>query len=245
MKIAFTGPANTGKTTLVEALLEEYGSFTKFEKDFRDVLKAKQLEHSSMTDEDTQSTILAAMLQQLDNSPSNVNLVFDRCLVDVLIYSLHANSKGRISDLTMSAMIGLIRERMRDYDIIFYQPRASHIPMVEREGIDLDPEFIKEIDELYDSIFKSYTDNFESDVFFPKEDCPALLEIFGDTVKERLEFVTSIVDSQGEIVESTESVLDGDNLNLMEDMMQDQEAAAIADKEIRAKQNAIDERFGK
>jgi uncharacterized protein YnzC (UPF0291/DUF896 family) len=145
----------------------------------------------------------------------------------------------------MSAMIGLIRERMRDYDIIFYQPRASHIPMVEREGRDLDPEFIKEIDELYDSIFKSYTDNFESDVFFPKEDCPALLEIFGDTVKERLEFVTSIVDSQGEIVESTESVLDGDNLNLMEDMMQDQEAAAIADKEIRAKQNAIDERFGK
>lgn len=243
MKIAITGSANTGKSTLIEAFLRDYDNWTTFKKDYRDVIKAKKLEHSSMTNEETQSLILTSMVEQLDHSPSNINLVFDRCLLDVLVYSLHANAKNELSDITMSAVIGLVREKLREYDIIFYLPRAAHIPFVEREDRDLDTEFIKEIDELYEALFNAYNDNFEDSPFFPTDDCPAILEVFGDTVEERNEFIKAIVNQDGTIVETTKSVLDNDSLQLMEDMMEDQENAHKADKEILSRQQKIDDLY--
>lgn len=243
MKIAITGPANTGKSSIIEAFLRDYENWTTFKKDYRDVLKAKKLEHSSLTNEETQTLILTSMVEQLDHSPSNINLVFDRCLLDVLVYSLHANSKGNLPDLTMSAIIGLVREKLRDYDIIFYLPRAPHIPLVEREGRDLDSEFMKEIDELYASLFSSYNDNFEDNPFFPTDDCPAVLEVFGDTIEDRNEFLKAIVNKDGTIVETTNSVLDNESLQLMEDLMEDQDGAHKADQEVLSRQKKIDELY--
>ena len=65
MRIAFSGTANTGKTTLIKNFLAVWSQYNTPEKTYRDLIKDNNLPHSSLTTVDSQWEILNFMIDQL------------------------------------------------------------------------------------------------------------------------------------------------------------------------------------
>ena len=64
MRIAISGTACQGKTTLVKDFLDLWPSYSTPEKTYRDILKENNLEHSTNTSKDTQRKILDFMIEE-------------------------------------------------------------------------------------------------------------------------------------------------------------------------------------
>ena len=95
MRIAFSGTANSGKTTLLKSFLYSWESFKTPEKTYRDYLVENNLEHSSSTSTETQNGIMNFMIDQMQGYTVDDNVVNDRCPLDCLAYTLWCNDKGK------------------------------------------------------------------------------------------------------------------------------------------------------
>ena len=57
MRIAISGTACQGKSTLISDFLEKWPNYTTSKKTYRDIISEQGLEHSSLTNKDTQWAI--------------------------------------------------------------------------------------------------------------------------------------------------------------------------------------------
>lgn len=233
MRIAFSGAANTGKTTLVNAFKRRWPMYKSPDKTYRDVIKENNLEHSSKTNAETQLHILNWMMEELKNYPKGSKVVYDRCPWDNLAYTLQGNVAGLISDEVTAATISFVKESMRDLDFIFWLPFDPDIKIVADALRDANPEFIKDTDSIFRQLFEHYSDDLESDLFYPKEDAPAILEMFGKTVDDRLFYVSQFIDPKGELIETETSILAPENVDLLEQMLGDQKGQQVSEEQIQ------------
>jgi predicted ATPase len=233
MRISFSGAANVGKTTLFNAFRKKWPMYTTPAKTYRDVIKENNLEHSSKTNAETQLHILNWMMEELKNYPKGSKVVYDRCPWDNLAYTLQGNATGLISDEVTAATISFVRESMKDLDFIFWLPFDPDIKIVSDALRDANPKFIKETDAIFRQLFEQYSDDLESDVFYPKEDSPAILEIFGKSVDDRLFYLSQFIDRNGELIETETSILAPENVDLLEQMLGDQTKQQTHDDELR------------
>ncbi len=223
MRIAFSGAANTGKTTLVEAFRRRWSMYSYPKKTYRDIIKENNLNHSSKTSEETQLLILDWMMKEQEKYPKGSKVVYDRCPWDNLAYTLQGNANGIISDAVAAASISLVRESMKQLDIIFWIKRDENI-IIKDDGMrDVNREFIEQTEEIFQDLYHQYTENSESDIFYPKDDCPAIIQVEGSTVDDRLAFIGEFIDYKGDLIETTDSILSAENLKLMEQLLTDQE----------------------
>ena len=127
MRIAFSGTANTGKTTLIKNFLTVWSKYTTPEKTYRDIIIEKSLPHSSSTTTSTQWDILNFMIDQLQSYDKKSKVVFDRCPLDSLVYTLWAHEKGidGFDKKYVDKCITLTKESMRHLDIIFLQKQKN------------------------------------------------------------------------------------------------------------------------
>ncbi len=94
MRIAVTGTANVGKTTFIKDFLQNWsGVYKTPEKSYRDVIVEKGLDHSSKTSIETQQAILDFMVDQHMEYTRDDCVIFDRCPIDNLVYSIHSYDK--------------------------------------------------------------------------------------------------------------------------------------------------------
>lgn len=232
MRIAFSGAANTGKTTLFNAFRKRWPMYTSPTKTYRDVIKENNLEHSSKTNAETQLHILNWMMEELKNYPKGSKVVYDRCPWDNLAYTLQGNAAGLISDEVTAATISFVKESMKDLDFIFWIPFDDDIKIVNDALRDANPKFIKETDSIFRQLFQHYSDDLESDVFYPKEDSPAIIEMFGKSVDDRLFYISQFIDPKGELIETETSILAPENVELLEQMLGDQTKQQSNDDEL-------------
>ena len=139
------------------------------DKTYRDLIEEEDLLHSSQTTTKTQEKILNFMVDQIQSAEKDSNTVFDRCPLDNIAYSMWCNEKNikGFSNSYVSKQIELMKESMRSLDIIFLC-RFDEGQAVVDDGLrDTDKEFIKEVDNIFYSLHLQYTQNPESDVFFP------------------------------------------------------------------------------
>lgn len=242
MKISISGCACTGKSTLVQAFLKKWPMYTTPKKSYRDVISENNLSHSSNTSEETQLLILDFMMKQLEGYPKGSKTVFDRSPWDNLAYTLQGNAMGTISDEVCAATISLVRESLKNLDIIFWiksNPKA--IPIVNDGLRDADPEYIKQTDEIFSDLYHQYCENLESDIFFPKENCPAIIQIDSSclTVDDRLWFIGEFIDYKGDLIETTDSILDPSNVDLLERMIGEQQIELGKDAQLKTLMNQI------
>jgi predicted ATPase len=233
MRIAISGTQNSGKSTLVRAFLQKWPMFGTPVKTYRDVISESNLEHSSQTNEETQLLILDWMMKTQEKTPKDMNVIYDRCTWDNLAYTLVANSYDQISDEVTAASISLVRESMKDIDIIFWIPFNDNIKVVEDGVRDTNLEHIKEVDGVFQQLYDHYADNLETDIFYPKEDCPAIIPVEGDTVDDRLFYISQFIDEKGSLIEPDNNFFSEDNLQLLESLLKDQEMAGKADAAIQ------------
>ena len=131
------------------------------------------------------------------------------------------NIKG-FSNSYVSKQIELMKESMRSLDIIFLC-RFDEGQAVVDDGLrDTDKEFIKEVDNIFYSLYLQYTQNPESDVFFPKGDSPCMIEL-PHNGQERIDLISEYVTPDGEMYGDKESLFS--DIDKLEKLVTQQKAA--------------------
>ena len=181
MRIAIIGAHCTGKSTLIEEFLKQWPMYKRPEKTYRDIIKEQKLDINKQGTKESQKAILNALVDeiQLASTSGDKHIIFDRCTVDNIAYTLWHYAKETpgfdsefiIDSKTIAAL------SLKHIDLIFYLPARKEIPLTEREGRETDEVFREEVDNIFDSLVTSYEKN--TGAFFPKEDCPAVIRLEG------------------------------------------------------------------
>lgn len=215
MRIAFSGAACTGKTTTIEAFLNKWSNYTLIQSDYRKLIK-KTKNHSSKASKKNQQAILDIMLAETCRFTPHDKVVFDRCPLDNVIYSLWCYDKGvkGFTEKFIEESIVKVRESMRHLDIIFICTRDLMPPIVSNGIRDTDPVFVDEINTLFKSTFKQVQKGIEYSPFFPKGDSPGIIDIHG-TTEERVAQIALYVTEDGNAFGEEQSLI---NMKELEDM---------------------------
>jgi hypothetical protein len=178
-------------------MLKEWPDMKIPETSYRSLLKKGN--HSKNTSEDVQWEILNQMVDEQQKHSGNAKMIFDRCPLDNIAYTMWANAKGNVSDKFVEKCIPIVRESMRFLDIIFFIPISKSFPVqIEDDGArEVDKFYIEEIDHIFKTIYAQWRE--DTDVFFPKEDSPAVIEIFGSPA-ERIEMMKLYIDNDGDAI---------------------------------------------
>ena len=241
MRIAFSGTSNSGKTTLVKSFLYTWTNYTTPKKTYRDVIKEKNLKHSSNTTTETQSEILNFMIDQLQLNDKDDKIVYDRCPLDNIAYSMWCHDKN-IEGFTkkfVTKQIALMKESMRYLDIIFLC-RFDESQAIQDDGFrDTDMGFIKEIDNIFNSLYNQYVQNPEANIFFPTGDTSCILPL-PDQQQQRIDLISEYVTPDGEMYDDEDSILNADNINQLEQLIAQQKGTL----EVENKEKDLRRKFG-
>jgi thymidylate kinase len=232
MRIAISGASNSGKTTLINAFLRRWPMYGTPMKSYRELINEHELNHSSKTSEETQLLILDSMMKIQEQYKSSDNVILDRCTWDNLAYTLVANSYEQVSDEVTAASISFVKESMKNIDIIFWLEYDSDIKILDNGVRDSNLDYIKEVNGVFAQLYEHYNDNLESDIFYPKEDCPAIIPVEGKTVDDRLFYISQFIDEKGELIEPDSDLFSEENLQILEQMLTDQTKAKSDDQEV-------------
>lgn len=238
MRIAISGTACQGKTTLIKDFLDLWKGYKTPEKTYRDIIIEQGLEHSSGTNKETQWAVLNFMVEELQKTSSLSNVIFDRCPLDNIIYSIWGSTRedSDIDDKFIEKCLPVVREALRNLDIIFFTPVTKVAP-VQIESDDLretNKQYIEEIDNLFKAVYRDYAENPESQ-FFTKDDRPGIIEVFGNR-KERIELIKLYIDNDGDVIEPG-SIFSPEEL-------EDIEKLKGSFKDITSKNNLDEKSFG-
>lgn len=232
MRIAIVGTANQGKTTLINDFLKNWPSYNKSKESYRALIKEQKLKINKDVNQDSQWKILNSLIDDMQGTAKTDKIIFDRCPLDNLVYSLWSFEK-QASDIDkdfIDKCIPLVCESMRHLDIIFFLPITKFSPVVieEKENRETDNTFIKEVDNIFKVLQRAY--HTGASPFFPKDDSPAIIEIFG-TPEERIKMIELYLDKNGELYGDEHSVLNPENLDMMEALIKAQNKAKDQEEE--------------
>lgn len=179
MKIAFIGTQCNGKSTLVKEFREKWPMYKQPEKTYRNLIIEKKIKNNKNGTEESQKAILNALVDEviLATATEEKHIVFDRCVIDNIAYTLWLNEKGKVSDEFVMDSRQVALETVKMYDIIFYLPLREEIKIEKRKGREIDPVYRQEIDNIFKALVTSYERN--SGIFFPVRDCPAVITLEG------------------------------------------------------------------
>jgi len=240
MRIAISGSACQGKTTLVNDFIKNWPMYRKSEESYRKVIKEEKLGINKNVNKDGQWKILNCLVDDIQKSSTEKYVLFDRCPLDNLIYSLWSFEAGS-SDIDkdfIDKCIPVVRESMKLLDIILFLPitKVAPVKIELKEDRETDTIFIKEIDNIFKAMERQYMLN-GGEPFFSKDDKPALIEIFGSP-EERIKMVELYLAKNGDLVDEQESVLSKENLDLMETLL-------YAQKQVKSKEDEENKLYNK
>lgn len=246
MRIAISGTANLGKSTLVQDFLQEWDMYGREVKTYRDVLNEKQLPHSKKTTKESQKAILDYMVNTLKEFKKGDKVIFDRCPLDNLVYSMWAMSQedSDIDEDFIGECIPIVREALANLDIIFFIPITKFNKIdIEDDGFrETDKQYIKEIDSFFKVLQRHYHEHPQDNPFFPREDSPALIEVFGSR-EERIGMIKLYIDAEGDLIggDGGSDIFNPENLDVMEKLLESQGLAKKEEEEFKEQLEKIKE----
>jgi hypothetical protein len=127
---------------------------------------------------------------------------------------------------------------MHYLDIIFFLPitRVAPVEVTEKDGRESDPQYIKEIDNIFKVISHGLSQTGSSP-FFPDEDRPPIIEIFGSP-EERIEMMKLYINPEGELIDEG-SIFSSEKLEEMEQLLGIQKKIDTEEKEEQKFRNQI------
>lgn len=240
MRIAIVGAANQGKTTFINDMIKEWPVYRRSNESYRKAVKELNLKVNRQGTKHSQRIILDCLVDDINQTRKGDHVLFDRCPLDNLVYSLWLHEKN-VSDIDtdfIKESIEKVKESLRQIDIIFFIPitKAAPVAMQARDNRDIDKEYIVEIDNIFKAI--EYQQQRGASPFFVKDDAPPIIEIFGSPL-ERTEMAKLYLNNTGDLVETASSVLTPENLDMMESLMQDQRYAIEDESKLKDEKNKI------
>jgi len=196
MKICVTGTACQGKSTYISDFLKNWPMYKTTEKSYRDIIKEKNLNINENGDEESQKIILDVLVDQAISFTKDENVILDRCVLDNLAYTVWLNLNGKVSDEFVDQTRTIVHETLRMYDVLLFFPitKQSPIKIVDDGLRSVDPQYREEIDAIFKIFQQSYLDG--DGKIFPKNDCPAFIEMFG-TPEQRIKLTELYINKDG------------------------------------------------
>lgn len=206
MKIAVVGTQCVGKSTYIKDFLKKWSMYSTPEVSYRDYIKEKQIKINKNGSEESQELILNYLVDQATKYSKEDNVIFDRCVLDNLAYSSWLYLNDSISEKYLDTARLIVRETLKLFDIILFLPlsKTSPVALVEDGVRDTDPIYREEIDNIFKAFYQSYLKG--DGRVFPKEDCPAFIEIFGSP-EERIALTSLYITDLGHPYGEKESLL--------------------------------------
>lgn len=226
MRISFSGAANTGKTTLIKNFLSVWPQYSTTKTSYRSLIVDNDLPHSSGTTTDTQWKILNFMVDQLQSFDKKTKVVLDRCPLDNLVYTLWAFDKGieGFNKEFVDKCIKITKESMRHLDIIFLMEYDKSIK-IEDDGMrDTDPAFIDETNNIFKALFAQFEQNYDADIFFPKDDSPGII-VLPSNPQSRIDIIAEYLNTSGELYGDEHSLFNPEKLDELEALVKQQKGA--------------------
>ena len=123
MRIAIIGSQSSGKSTLIKEFLEKWSMYKTPEKTYRDIIKSRDIKINEQGDEKSQKAILNALIDEVQQAKGDY-LIFDRCVVDNIAYTLWLNAHDKVSNAFVLDSKFLALQTLKLFDIIFYVCRS-------------------------------------------------------------------------------------------------------------------------
>ncbi len=180
MVVSFTGAQSTGKTTLLNHLVDKNTDVTFVEEVTRRVKRLYDVPINEDGGDITQFLIMADHVQNLFSKDKTDVTVFDRCAVDGVVYTRWLQLEGMVSAEVYSACCKIYDSIIDRYDVIFYTDPAD-VELVDDGERSIDVGFRNDIIKLFNDKIKSL-DN---------------VVVLSGTVEERLKTVKKTVEGLG------------------------------------------------
>lgn len=233
MRIAISGSACQGKSTLVKDFIKNWPAYQKSNESYRKVIKEEKLKINKEVNQESQWKILNCLIDDLQKASKETHVIFDRCPLDNLIYSMWSFESGTsdIDKAFIDKCIPLVSESLKLLDIIFFLPitRVAPVKISEKDSRETDKVFIKEIDNIFKMVHQQYLKN-GGVPFFCADDKPGFIEVFGNP-EERIKMIELYLNKDGDLISEEESVLSPENLDLMETLLGIQKKAQDSENE--------------
>jgi hypothetical protein len=229
MRIAFSGAACTGKTTTIQHFLGKWSTYNFIKSEYRKIIKDKK--HSKNTTSSRQKKILDILCDEESKYTTSQKIVYDRCSLDNLVYSMWCYGKGMkgFTDKFIEESILKVRKSMQNLDIIFVCTRDL-MPPIEENGIrETDPEFIEETNNIFKAIIDKYKRGVDELPFFEPHNAPAIIDIYGQP-HERLAQIAMYVTTEGDAFGEDQSLIDINELTQMQKLIGEQKEAQKQEK---------------
>ena len=153
MKITFTGPQGTGKTTLIERLQKDKEIANRFV--FRTNITREALgpsgKFNQSGDDDTQAAIMA---QHVRNLIGNEDVIIERCALDGFVWTSYLYKLGKVTHSTLNLAEKIFHSLIDQYNIIFYTP--AEFPLIGDNIRSGNVEYQKEIEDIFEDYIKTY-----------------------------------------------------------------------------------------
>ena len=148
MIVSFTGAQSTGKTTLLNNLVEKNPNVTFVEEVTRRVKRLYDVPINEDGGDVTQFLIMADHVQNLFSKDKSDLTVFDRCAVDGVVYTRWLQLQGMVSAEVYSACCKIYDAIIDQYDVIFYTDPAD-VKLVDDGERSVNVDFRNDIIKLF------------------------------------------------------------------------------------------------
>ena len=212
MRIAVSGTTKTGKSCYIEDFLDIWSDYNTPKKSYRDIIEDAENLRAGSTTQETQQKILDYMCDEHKKYTPTSKILFDRCPLDNLAYTLWAYDKEKVTEKFVDETVESVKEAMRGVDIIFFFPISKTSPIDYKFTPD-QAIFRSEVNNIFRSLFDQWMNNSKCEFFDPR-DKPAIIEIFG-TRQQRIALTRMYLNDKGDPIDATPTL---EQLSEMSDM---------------------------
>jgi len=157
MIISFTGAQSTGKSTLLNRCVTEFEErfmyFPEITRSIRDKFGVKINESGN---DITQLLIISGHIENMiKGMSSEKHCIFDRCVLDGLVYTEWLKNNGVVSSCVYESMSNVFTEYIDKVDIIFYTD-PKDVELVYDGERSVDVEFRNSIINSFENYIKYY-----------------------------------------------------------------------------------------
>ena len=140
--------------------------------------------------------------------------------------------------------IPIVREALTNLDIIFFIPITKFNKIdIEEDGFrETDKQYIQEIDSFFKVLQRHYHEHPQDNPFFPRDDSPALIEIFGSK-EERVGMIKLYIDAEGDLIggDGKSDIFNLESLDMMEKLLESQDLSKKDEDEFKEQLEKIKE----
>ena len=184
MIVSFTGAQSTGKTTLLNRIMEVNPYLDSIDEVTRRIKREYDLPINEEGGDITQSMIMSDHIANVYRKVKG-DVLLDRCAMDGIVYTHWLYNKGKVSKEVLNWSRKIYNQLIDTYDVIFYTS-PDDVLLVDDGERSINVDFRNEILDLFDDyIFELVIESRADSIYTVR-----------GTVDERLNYIKKVLDKK-------------------------------------------------